>query len=76
MGRDLYNVAVDSEVLEIRHQMYGSIEQEHVRFRLNFTPLSPLPEERPEVEPIPPTPGDGLMTWDAGEYCLLFIGIP
>ena len=68
MGRDLYNVAVESEVLEIRHQMYGSQEQEHVRFRLSFTPLSPLPEMEPEVEPIPTTPGDELMSWDVGKF--------
>ena len=30
------------------------------------TPLSPVPEAQ-EIEPIPTTPGDGLMTWDVGK---------
>ncbi len=67
MGRDLYNVEVTSEVLDLTMETLGAVQQEHVRFRLDIKPLD-APNSKPDVPLQAPYPGDGLMTWDVGKY--------
>ena len=71
VGRDLYNVGVKSEVLEIRSESLGSVVQEHVRFRLHLTSLD-LPPNKQEVRQHAPLPGGELMTWDIGNRRSIF----